>query len=211
MSLQESNTSKQSKDTDINNILKPSEPWIETLSWKPRISVYNNILSEEDCDHIITKYGGTLKESGVLDFQGVFLVQSEVNEDPVLMELTKKIAEWTQIHVDFGETFYLWKFKEGDAYPVHKDVIDTSRLGDAGQRIASVFVYLNTPKGGELVFPDSSPEPVEIQPTKGSAVLLWNLKPNGEEEPAAVHTTKAILEGNKWTLTKWIRQKKFQN
>jgi prolyl 4-hydroxylase len=129
MSLQDS-TGNKPQDPDLNLILKPSEPWIETLSWKPRISVYNNILSEADCDHIISKYGPTLKLSGVLDFQGVFLVQSEVEEDPVLMELTKKIAEWTQIHMDFGESFYLWKYKEGDAYPIHKDLIDPSRLGE---------------------------------------------------------------------------------
>lgn len=35
---------------DPNN---PAKRWIEVISWKPRIFLYHNILTKEECDHII--------------------------------------------------------------------------------------------------------------------------------------------------------------
>lgn len=31
----------------------PLEPWIEQVSWTPRIFIYHNILTQEECDEII--------------------------------------------------------------------------------------------------------------------------------------------------------------
>lgn len=35
------------------DLIKSSEPWIETLSWKPRAFLYHNLLSEAEADHLI--------------------------------------------------------------------------------------------------------------------------------------------------------------
>jgi len=189
-----------------------SELWIETLSWTPRLSIYHNILTEEECDHIVLLAGRDIenKPSGILSLEGGFLSDSSFKEDAVLEKLTKTLAEWTQIPKENGEDYYLWKFKVGDSYPNHRDTIKKpEHLQEAGERLASVYVYLSTPGGGELQFPDAVP-PVTITPKKGSAVLLWNLRPNGEDDEFTTHNILPVTEGLKWTLTKWLRQKRFQ-
>lgn len=37
------------------DLSKSSEPWIETLSWKPRAFLYHNLLSDAEADHLINK------------------------------------------------------------------------------------------------------------------------------------------------------------
>jgi len=189
--------------------IDPNEQWIETVSWKPRVSVFHNILTGEECDRIVELVGGEVKRAGVLEFEGTW-VEDRFKEDAVLDKLAKKIAEWSQVPMDHGENFYLWKFKMGDAYPPHRDtIVNPENIGGSGERIASVFVYLSTPtEGGELIFPETEPQ-LTILPKKGNAVLLWNLRPNGEVDELSTHATQEITAGIKWTLTKWIRQKKF--
>lgn len=33
----------------------PEDAWLEVLSWEPRIFLYHNFLSEEECDELIEK------------------------------------------------------------------------------------------------------------------------------------------------------------
>lgn len=35
-----------------NRICLPASSRIQTISWHPRLAVYHNFLSEEECDHI---------------------------------------------------------------------------------------------------------------------------------------------------------------
>eukprot|EP01123_Difflugia_compressa_P002058 TRINITY_DN1277_c0_g2_i3.p1 TRINITY_DN1277_c0_g2~~TRINITY_DN1277_c0_g2_i3.p1 ORF type:complete len:275 (+),score=55.59 TRINITY_DN1277_c0_g2_i3:77-826(+) len=200
-----------STPTSSSNLIAidPTEPWIETITWRPRLSLYHNILTNDECDHIITVLRDTLKDSGVRDLKGAF-VESPQSEDEVLMKLTQMLGEWTHVPTENGENYYVWRYDVEQGYPSHRDtIVNPELLGGSGERIASVFVFLSTPEGGELSFPDAKPEPVKILPKKGDALLLWNLKPNGEEDEFSTHTVLPITKGTKWTLTKWLRQKKF--
>eukprot|EP01124_Arcella_intermedia_P008931 TRINITY_DN1573_c0_g1_i1.p1 TRINITY_DN1573_c0_g1~~TRINITY_DN1573_c0_g1_i1.p1 ORF type:complete len:243 (-),score=44.21 TRINITY_DN1573_c0_g1_i1:17-745(-) len=208
MSLDESPRKEELLELHTTN-LDSSDQWIETVSWNPRISIYHNFLTPDQCDRLVHLFEDDLKESGIKSILGTFVSQQYENE-PLLVELNKKISEWSHVPTAHGENFYFWKYVEGDFYPPHRDVIlNPEHTGVSGERIASVFIYLNTPDGGSLQFPDASPA-VTIHPKKGNAVLLWNLKSNGEEDPKSTHTTTPVKTGVKYTLTKWLRQKKFQ-
>jgi hypothetical protein len=47
-----------------------TQPWIEQVSWAPRIFVYHNILSQEECEEIINIGSTHLTESKVVAASG---------------------------------------------------------------------------------------------------------------------------------------------
>jgi hypothetical protein len=41
----------------------------QVLSFNPRIFLYERLLSEEECDHLVSKAGPRLSRSGVVDVE----------------------------------------------------------------------------------------------------------------------------------------------
>jgi hypothetical protein len=50
-----------------------------------------------------------------------------------------------------------------------------------------------------------------IQPDIGDAVLFYNLLPNGKLDNNAIHAGDPVISGEKWVITKWIRQRPYEN
>lgn len=123
------------------------EPWVETLSWKPRIQVMHNLLTHKECEEIIaigesklTKSevvgeGGknigkfisdkrlTLAPSKILESSartshGLFFDESYMKNSPLLRNVEYRIAKWTQIPRENGESFYLLRYQLGINYPI---------------------------------------------------------------------------------------------
>jgi len=202
-----------------------TEPWIETLSWAPRIFVFHNILTKEECEHIIQLGVGQVSRSQVVSqtgrsavhnartSSGVFMTQHQ--NDPVMKKLTKKIADWTHLPEENGEVYYLIRYEEGQQYLPHNDFFahDGSGerfIGKAGQRIATVLTYLHSPdEGGETVFPNADGGPLQVKANAGDAVLFWSMTPDGHEDTKSLHGGNPVKRGTKWAITKWIRQRPF--
>uniref|UniRef100_A0A7N2KSV2 Prolyl 4-hydroxylase 3 n=1 Tax=Quercus lobata TaxID=97700 RepID=A0A7N2KSV2_QUELO len=43
------------------------EKWTETLSWEPRVFIYHNFLSKEECEHIISLAKPHMRKSTIVD------------------------------------------------------------------------------------------------------------------------------------------------
>lgn len=77
-----------------------SGPWIETLSWSPRVFLYHNFLTDEETDHIIAVgknhlaasqvvgQNGNSVKSDVRTSSGVFLT-GDLGNDEVIQRTTK--------------------------------------------------------------------------------------------------------------------------
>eukprot|EP01125_Pyxidicula_operculata_P002344 TRINITY_DN1222_c0_g1_i2.p2 TRINITY_DN1222_c0_g1~~TRINITY_DN1222_c0_g1_i2.p2 ORF type:complete len:225 (-),score=41.02 TRINITY_DN1222_c0_g1_i2:1186-1860(-) len=199
-----------------------SEPWIETISWNPRIFIYHNILTQEECDYIVNLAGEDVSRSQVVSetgnsavneartSYGVFL--TKYTEDPIVKKLSKKISDWTHLPEENGEAFYLIRYEIGQEYKPHNDYFSNDEsgkkfIGNAGNRMATVLTYLSTPEeGGETVFPNAG---ITLPAKKGNAVLFWDMLPEGKEDPMTLHGGRPVIKGTKWCMTRWIRQKKF--
>ena len=137
---------------------------VQIAAQKPRIYVYPNFLTDEECDHII-QLG---LEAGLQRSQVAAVANDTTSEvrtsygtflqsvDPVLQRIEGKIAVWTHIPVENGEQFYLLRYEKGQQYKPHYDYFDTTKpgmeryVGAAGQRTATILLYLATPEeGGE--------------------------------------------------------------
>ncbi len=191
----------------------------------PEIYECEHFLSDSECDKIIKKAKPTLTKStvvdnnsskGLLDLRrtslGTFLsTQSEI---AAVKKIRKQAERITGISQKNGEDLQVLYYSIGAEYQPHFDFFDPDSKGGlihynrGGQRVATLLIYLNTPlKGGETIFPKAR---VSINPTKGKAVLFYNIDLQGRPDPNSLHGGAPVISGEKWIATLWLREHKFQ-
>lgn len=52
-------------------------------------------------------------------------------------------------------------------------------------------------------------EGVAVRPRKGDAVLFYSLTPDGQMDPQSLHAGCPVIQGDKWSATKWLRVEKY--
>ncbi|KAH0713552.1 hypothetical protein KY289_009511 [Solanum tuberosum] len=139
----------------------------EIISWKPRIVLFHNFLSAEECDylrsiaiprlHVSTvvdaKTGKGIK-SDVRTSSGMFLNPGERNY-PMIQAIEKRISVYSQIPVENGELIQVLRYEKNQFYRAHHDYFsDSFNVKRGGQRIATMLMYLSdNVEGGETYFP----------------------------------------------------------
>jgi len=202
------------------------DPWVETVSWKPRVQVMHNLLTVKECEEIIALGlpklskslvvgdNGQNVDSSARTSYGLFFDQEFMKVSPLLRNIEYRIAKWTQIPRENGESFYLLRYELGQQYRPHLDYFgesDTTNLGQSGDRIATVLVYLRTPEeGGETQFPKSENGAIRVPPIAGDAVLFYDFKPDGTPDPRSEHAGLPVIKGTKFSITKWMRAKETE-
>lgn len=123
---------------------------------------------------------------------------------------SERIEEWTLLPKEYGEVFYLLRYELGQEYKQHTDWFQGTPeslafLGPAGNRLATVIVYLSdVEEGGETSFPAVG---LKIRPKKGDAIMFWNRTPDFVLDPLALHSSLPVIKGTKWSITRWIRER----
>ena len=51
-----------------------------------------------------------------------------------------------------------------------------------------------------------APPGLRIYPKQGRAVLFWSRLPTGNEDMASIHAAEAVVDGEKWIMTRWMRE-----
>lgn len=196
----------------------------QKVSSSPEVYVCDHFLSDEECDHLIAIAKPFLKRATVADTStakslidsrrtslGTFI--SSFTKDKIVRGLQKNIAYATEIPEENGEDMQVLYYGLGAEYRPHYDYFDPSTVGGlshykrGGQRTATFIVYLNTPiKGGATVFPLVN---VSVVPKKGKALLFYNTTSKGDPDPMSFHGGAPVIEGEKWIITRWLREKKF--
>lgn len=195
---------------------------IQNLSKAPRVYLIDNFLTHAESDHIIEKARSNLTRSTIVDQKSsggsanVHHARSshgwsfpKDHSDPLLQNIENRIASLTHIPVENGERLHVIHYEVGGEYKPHYDFFNRNTPGGAahcnegGQRIATLIMYLHTPEdGGETIFPFAK---IKVKPVKGNAVLFYNCKPDGQEDPLSLHGGEPVINGEKWIATKWLR------
>ncbi|XP_019419525.1 PREDICTED: probable prolyl 4-hydroxylase 6 [Lupinus angustifolius] len=211
---------------------------VTQLSWHPRAFLYKGFLSEKECDHLINMARDKLEVTTVADIEtgkailstartssGMFLFKSQ---DKVIADIEARIATWTFLPYENGEGMQILRYEHGQKYEPHFDyLLDKLNQQFGGHRIATILMYLsNVKRGGETVFPNSDPtlsQPKDeswsecakmgyaVKPKKGDALLFFNLLPNATIDNRSLHGSCPVIEGEKWSATKWIHVRDFDN
>ncbi|KMT17166.1 hypothetical protein BVRB_2g040760 [Beta vulgaris subsp. vulgaris] len=209
---------------------------VTQLSWHPRAFLYKGFLSEEECDHLIKLAKDKLEKSMVADNDSGESIPSEVrtssgmflkkSQDDVVARIEGRIAAWSFLPPENGEAMQVLRYELGQKYEPHFDYFHdkvNQQLG--GHRIATVLMYLsNVEKGGETIFPNSEGKLQQpkndswsdcakggyaVRPYKGDALLFFSLHPDATTDSLSLHGSCPVIEGEKWSATKWIHVRSF--
>ncbi|CAN1226430.1 Probable prolyl 4-hydroxylase 10 [Linum perenne] len=214
------------------------EPWVEVISWEPRAFVYHNFLSKDECEYLISlakphmvkstvvdSETGKSKDSRVRTSSGTFLARGR---DKVVRDIEQRIADFSFIPVDHGEGLQILHYEVGQKYEPHYDYfMDDYNTKNGGQRIATVLMYLSdVEEGGETVFPNAKgnysavpwwnelsecgQKGLSVKPKMGDALLFWSMNPDASLDPSSLHGGCAVIKGNKWSSTKWMRVNEYK-
>lgn len=203
----------------------------EVVHWSPRIIVLHNFLSAEECDYLMELATPRLQISTVVDAKtgkgiksdvrtssGMFLNARE-RKYPMIQDIEKRISVYSQVPVENGELIQVLKYEKNQYYKPHHDYFsDTFNLKRGGQRVATMLMYLSdNVEGGETYFPlvDSAEcscggrlvKGLCVKPVRGDAVLFWSMGLDGQSDPNSIHGGCEVVAGEKWSATKWMRQK----
>ncbi len=183
----------------------------------PRVVVFGNVLSEEECDALVAMGRERLRPSSVFNpdsgadepheartSQGTFFRRGE---NALCGRIEQRLASLVDWPLENGEGLQLLRYGPGAQYRPHYDYFDPGRpgahvaLSRGGQRVASIVMYLNTPaRGGATTFPDAR---FEVAAVKGNAVFFAYDRPH--PMTASLHGGAPVMEGEKWVATKWLR------
>ncbi|XP_068641581.1 probable prolyl 4-hydroxylase 6 [Aristolochia californica] len=209
---------------------------VRQLSWHPRAFLAEGFLLDDECDHLIDLARGNLEMSMVADNESGKSIMSEVRtssgmfinkaQDEIVATIERRISAWTFLPIENGESMQILHYENGQKYEPHFDYFhDKANQELGGHRVATVLMYLsNVEKGGETIFPNSGESESQlkddtwsecakkgyaVKPKKGDALLFFSLHPDARTDPDSLHGSCPVIEGEKWSATKWIHVRSF--
>ena len=190
--------------------------------YNPRIVVFGDLLSANECDELIalasprlarsltvaTKTGGE-EINADRTSSGMFFQRGENELVRRIEERLGRLLNWP---VENGEGLQILHYTPGTEYKPHYDYFDPKEPGTptilrrGGQRVATIVMYLSEPeKGGGTTFPDIH---MEVAPKRGNAVFFSYDRPHPSTK--TLHGGAPVLAGEKWIATKWLRERRFE-
>jgi prolyl 4-hydroxylase len=188
---------------------------------QPRVVVFGELLSDEECDGVIALATTRLARSETV---ATGAEGSEVNaartsdgmffercESDLIRRIESRIATLLRWPLDHGEGLQVLRYRPGAEYQPHYDYFDPGHVSTptilkrGGQRVGTLVIYLNTPvAGGSTIFPDIG---LDVAPVRGNAVFFSYDRPHPSTQ--TLHGGSPVVEGEKWVATKWLRQGVF--
>lgn len=188
----------------------------------PRVVVFNNLLSDDECDALVALAQPKLTRSSTVNSTtGAFELHPartsdgtffHRGENPLCERIEQRIAELVRWPVENGEGLQILRYTHGANYTPHHDYFDPSAPGSAavlktgGNRVATLVMYLQAPEhGGATTFPDVG---LAIAPVKGSAVFFSYAQPHPNTK--TLHGGAPVTRGEKYVATKWLRERAYR-
>jgi prolyl 4-hydroxylase len=190
---------------------------------QPILAVLEGVLSAEECELLIELARSRLRPSTVVDpltgedkiaahrdSDGMFFGLQEM---PFIAKLDHRISEVMNCPIENGEGLQVLRYGPGAKNTPHFDFLvpanpaNKESLARSGQRISTLVIYLNdVMSGGETVFPEIG---LSVSPKKGNAVYFEYANSLHQVDHKSVHAGAAVNEGEKWAVTKWMRERRF--
>jgi prolyl 4-hydroxylase len=190
---------------------------------QPSLAVLDDVMSEDECAQLIAAARPHLRPSTIADpatgkdsqsaarsSEGMFF---RLAENALVERLDRRLSALMQLPMEYGEGLQVLRYPVGAQSTPHYDFLmptsDANRasLARSGQRVSTLIVYLNAvERGGETVFPESG---LEVAPRRGSALYFEYCNADGQLDPQSLHAGAPVLAGEKWIVTKWMRERRF--
>ena len=207
------------------NLIRAYDIEVEVLMrfQRPQVVVFGGVLSPDECGEIIERSRHRLKRSTIVDphsgkedaidsrsSEGIWFQRGE---DALIERLDRRISAMMNWPVENGEGLQVLHYATGGEYRPHFDYFPPDQAGSAshiargGQRVATLIVYLNdVPNGGETIFPEAG---ISVVGRQGGAVYFRYQNGSRQLDPLTLHGGAPVLGGEKWIMTKWMRERAY--
>lgn len=187
----------------------------------PHLMVFDDFLSEVECDTLVLLSKAKMEDSTVIDpVNGNFVkhpertsrgTHFEHQSSEVIIAIENRITEIFGFATKQQEAIQILQYALGGEYKAHFDFFSPSDassqalIAEGGQRLATLIMYLNTPKeGGSTDLPNLG---LSIRAKKGSALYFENVTHQGDVDENTLHAGMPVIAGEKWIATKWLRER----
>ncbi|HTQ36283.1 MAG TPA: 2OG-Fe(II) oxygenase [Steroidobacteraceae bacterium] len=189
----------------------------------PVFASLGNVLDAEECETLIELARPRLQPSTVLDpatgkdvvasYRSSYGMFFRPAENAFIAGLDRRLSALMSLPVENGEGLQVLHYPTGGGSEPHFDYLQpvnaASResMARSGQRVSTLVTYLNdVPDGGQTVFPALG---WATSPLRGNAVYFEYCDEAGRVDPRSLHASAPVTEGEKWVVTKWMRQRRF--
>ena len=204
--------------------LRENYPGAERIADEPPVFLFEDYLSQAECDHLIELSAANMKRAVVSG--GTEGVESDGrtggvhwllhDETPITLALSRRIAGLVGLPLDNAESLQVINYGPGEEYRSHYDAwVPGTETGDrcmsrGGQRLVTCLMYLESAEsGGYTFFPRLD---IEVLPRPRRMLLFHNCYPGTvERHPGALHGGMAPDAGTKWACNLWFRADRFRD
>ena len=195
------------------------------ISDYPYIVKINNFLTTQEIEEILALCKGKFEKSNMVVDGELVVNKNQRNSSTAYIfrdgmpdKYSKNVEHMIQricylVKCDRSQLEIMAvRYKKGEYFGSHVDYFDDDEIGlldDAGQRVATFFVYLNTLEkedGGETEFTKLG---IKSRPKRGDAVFFLNQQ-EGRMVPETEHQGNPVLTDTvKLGLNIWLRSNRF--
>ncbi|MFL9893931.1 2OG-Fe(II) oxygenase [Paraburkholderia sp. RL17-381-BIF-C] len=190
---------------------------------RPQVIVFGDVLSPDECAEMIERSRHRLKRSTTVNpdtgkedvirnrtSEGIWYQRGE---DSFIERMDRRISSLMNWPVENGEGLQILHYGTTGEYRPHFDYFPPDQPGSAvhtaqgGQRVATLVIYLNdVPDGGETIFPEAG---MSVAAQQGGAVYFRYMNGQRQLDPLTLHGGAPVLAGDKWIMTKWMRERAY--
>jgi prolyl 4-hydroxylase len=190
---------------------------------EPSAAVLDGVLDREECEALVALARPRLAPSTIVDpasgkdsvsmartSEGMFF---RLLENELVARIDRRASSLMGLPLENGEGLQVLRYPPGAASQPHYDFLmpageqNRASIARSGQRVATMVIYLNDVEaGGETVFPEAG---FAASPRRGGALWFEYCNAAGQLDPRSLHAGAAPLSGEKWIVTKWMRQRRF--
>ncbi|XP_065202611.1 prolyl 4-hydroxylase subunit alpha-2-like [Planococcus citri] len=187
----------------------------EELHDDPKILLYREVLYDSEIERMKAWAATNLKVATVVGRDGKgghkafnYRVSETAfmdNQSPEFSSLSRRIEDMSELSISTGEMWQFLGYTPGGHYTMHSDYLPNNApdVKTYGNRVASMLFYFNEVIfGGETVFTNIR---VSVKPVKGSAIIWYNIHPDGSQNNKLDHSACPVVIGEKWGFTQWFR------
>ncbi len=189
----------------------------------PVCASLGNVLDADECRTLIEMARPRLKPSTLVDLAtGQDIVSDKrtswgmffrLAENDFIARLDRRLSLLMNLPLENGEGLQVLHYPTGAGSEPHFDYLQPTNAANresvqrSGQRVSTLVTYLNdVPAGGQTIFPALG---WATSPLRGNAIYFEYGDDRGQVDARSLHASAPVSQGEKWVVTKWMRQRRF--
>ena len=189
----------------------------------PVCAALGNVLDADECRTLVEMARPRLKPSTLVDpMTGQDVVSDKrtswgmffrLEESAFIARLDRRLSTLMNLPLENGEGLQVLHYPTGAGSEPHFDYLQPTSAANrdsvarSGQRVSTLVTYLNdVPAGGQTIFPALG---WATSPLRGNAVYFEYGDDRGQVDARSLHASLPVTQGEKWVVTKWMRQRRF--